>query len=97
MKKTALLLVGIYFSVSTLFSSNFSNGKKLYIEAKCEKCHNSQSFGLQNHKVKDLTKLKQSVKKCNFAMDAEWLDEEVDDVAHYLNAKYYNFNPNIFN
>ncbi|WP_294961791.1 cytochrome c [Sulfurimonas sp.] len=97
MKKAHLLLVGIYFSVSPLFAYNADSGEKLYLEAKCQKCHTSDSFTSADSKVKNLAKLKWRVKKCNFAMDAEWFDDEVDDVVHYLNKKFYKFEPSRFN
>lgn len=89
--------MGIYFSVSTLFAYNANDGEKLYLEAKCQKCHTPDSFTSQNTKVKDLAKLKWRVQKCNFAMGAEWFDDEVNDVVHYLNKKFYQFDPSRFN
>ena len=78
-------------SVSYLFSSDVQNGKDLYYEAKCQKCHTSQDYTSEKRKVHDFSKLQWRVKRCDFTMDAGWFEEDIEDVVHYLNESFYKF------
>ena len=86
-----ITLIGILLVSTNLFSYDAENGKKLYHEAKCQKCHTSEDFMSEKRKVKDLAKLQWRVKRCDFTMGAGWFDEDIDDVVHYLNSNFYKF------
>ncbi len=93
MKKLSVaVLLGIHLVVSNLFSYDAENGKELYYEAKCQKCHTSEDYRSKDRKVKDLAKLRWRVKRCNYTMAAGWFEEDINDVVHYLNSNFYKFN-----
>lgn len=85
------LLLVVLLSALNLFSSNVENGKDLYYEAECQKCHTSEDYTNKNRKVKDFAKLQWRVKRCDFTMDAGWFDEDIEDVVKYLNNSFYKF------
>lgn len=86
-----LLLLGSCLLATSLFSKDAENGKELYYEAKCQKCHTSEDYTSKDRKVKDFAKLQWRVKRCDFTMDAGWFEEDVVDVVHYLNSSFYKF------
>jgi len=90
-KRYSITLFGILLVSTSLFSYDAENGKDLYHEAKCQKCHTSEDFTSQERKVRDLAKLHWRVKRCNYTMKAGWFDEDIDDVVEYLNKNFYKF------
>jgi len=86
-----LVLFGPCLLVSSLFSKDAENGKELYYEAKCQKCHTSEDYTSKDRKVKDLAKLQWRVERCDFTMNAGWFEEDIKDVVHYLNSSFYKF------
>ena len=86
-----ILIIVMLIVTSNLFSSNIDNGKDLYFEAKCQKCHTPEDYTSEKRKIQDLAKLKWRVKRCNFTMNAGWFDEDIADVVKYLNESYYKF------
>lgn len=86
-----LALFGLLLSTSSLFSYDSENGKDLYYEAQCQKCHTEADYTSQQRKVNDFARLQWRVQRCDFSMDAGWFDEDIDDVVHYLNDSFYKF------
>ena len=84
-------LLCFVFLTSNLFSYDVQNGKKLYDEAKCQKCHIESDYTSDERKVYDYARLKWRVQRCDFTMNAGWFEEDIDDVTEYLNDSYYKF------
>ena len=91
MQKLQRMFLLLLLNVSGLFSNDVENGKDLYHEAKCQKCHTSDDYTSDKRKVKDFEKLQWRVKRCDFTMDAGWFEEDMADVVHYLNSSFYKF------
>ena len=80
-----------------LFSNTIEEGKELYLDAKCNKCHldgkefdpNSIKKEGLHSKVKTQKDLLKWVTDCNSYFNIGWFPEEEKQVAHYLNAIYY--------
>jgi len=70
-------------------SADIKNGKVLYSEEECSKCHSDDIFIHEDRKVTDYQKLKKQVKWCAFENDVTWFDDETHDVIHYLNHYFY--------
>ncbi|MGQ0656619.1 MAG: cytochrome c [Chromatiales bacterium] len=66
------------------------HGKEL-VEAHCLHCHNATMYTRPDRKVKDLKGLEKQVRRCELALELQWFDEDVADVAAYLNDTYYRF------
>ncbi len=94
MKKTLLLSLLVSFSS---FANPIEEGKELYLEAKCNKCHlqdkqfdpNSIKKEGLTSKVKSKKDLQKWVTGCNNYFSIGWFPEEEKEVATYLNAVYY--------
>ncbi len=76
---------------SCVLSADDNNGKILYDEAKCVKCHSDDIFMHEDRKIKKLQKLHKQVEWCGYKNDASWFDDEVIDVVDYLNNHFYRF------
>ena len=89
MLKIATLITTIIFS--TILCADTGEGKELFDEANCQACHENSSFSPKKNKVSDFDKLHKQVQRCEFANSTGWFDDEVIDVAKYLNSKFYHF------
>ena len=78
-------------------NSDIKEGKELYLEANCQKCHlQDEKFdpnsikkeGLKS-KVKQMKDLHKWVKDCDNYFSIGWFPEEQDKVVKYLNKVFY--------
>ena len=87
MIRTITILITLLITSSAY--AEMENGKELFNDSKCLECHNLKDKNL--HKVKSFSEMKGKVSACQIANDAHWFDDEVHDVATYLNHEYYHF------
>ena len=72
--------------------ADIMKGKKLFDNAKCMECHNVADFKDKTiRKAKTFAQIKGKVSACQIQHDAQWFDEDEDDVVKYLNHEYYHF------
>jgi mono/diheme cytochrome c family protein len=71
-------------------------GEKLFNDKNCNVCHiqrfggtGEEMFTRANHKVTTIQKLNGQVAACNTNLNAGWFPEDEENVAAYLNQKYY--------
>jgi mono/diheme cytochrome c family protein len=74
------------------YAANGDNVQKLY-EQHCVSCHGTELYTREDRKVTSLPALKQQVRRCETALGLRWFDEEIADVAQFLNEHYYRFQP----
>lgn len=65
-------------------------GKDLY-EKNCTRCHSTEVFTREDRGIKSLESLKTRVKQCTAAAEVKWVDEDIKNVANYLNKNFYKF------
>jgi cytochrome c len=65
-------------------------GQALY-DTQCRFCHESQVHLRKNHNVTSLEDLQRRVQAWSWHAALGWSDEEVADVAAYLNQRFYHF------
>ncbi|MCW8841662.1 MAG: cytochrome c [Gammaproteobacteria bacterium] len=77
--------------------ADLSRGEALH-ESQCIACHASrfdnngaEIYTRDNRRVNDLAALHKQVNRCKNNLGLTWFDDEVKDVADYLNASYYKF------
>ncbi len=91
MKKTDLInliiLLSFSFSVQAI---DIENGKTLHNEG-CLRCHNDSMYTRENTLVNSFDELHKRIRNCELMTDMTWFDEEIDDVAAYLNDTFYLF------
>jgi mono/diheme cytochrome c family protein len=91
MKPMAILFTGtvaLFFSTLSQ-AGNPENGKTLHDDANCMRCHADKPY--DPSKTTNYEKLVKAVNFCNTNLNTGWFDDEVEDVAAYLNQEFYKF------
>ena len=65
-------------------------GRALY-ENQCQSCHEKGVHSRANRKAKSLVDLRQRAAAWSTHGGLDWSSEEINDVADYLNARFYHF------
>jgi cytochrome c553 len=84
------ITLGLLAMASSLPAANIDNGKKLVSE-NCTKCHDQRVYTRPDHRVTTLDGLDKQVRRCQQSLGLKWFDDDIDDVAAYLNQTYYHF------
>ncbi len=79
------------FNSFNLFATDLSNGKMLHTE-NCLSCHSTNKYTSSARSISNFPELVSRVKRCDFSLGTQWFDEDIADVAAYLNQNFYNFN-----
>ncbi|MBF0282974.1 MAG: cytochrome c [Magnetococcales bacterium] len=94
---TAILSLSAAGWASEAVKGDPAKGEALH-EKHCIACHAgrfdgdaSKMYTRPNRKTANLAKLNSMVGYCSQQLGLQWFDEEVADVAAYLNGKYYQF------
>ncbi|WP_373017106.1 hypothetical protein [Thiomicrorhabdus sp.] len=77
----------VFFSGSA--SAEPHPGKILLDKAQCMKCHEAKPFNPS--KTTSYPKLVKAVTFCNANLNTGFWDEEVEEIADYLNQEYYHY------
>ncbi|WP_373071239.1 hypothetical protein [Sulfurimonas sp.] len=91
MKSINKLFFLLPISFECTFAYDLQNGNDMYNYSKCYECHESSHFTHEDRKAKNFQQLHNRVEDCRYKTNAEWFDEDRDDVVHYLNYEYYKF------
>lgn len=67
-----------------------SRGELLY-SISCNACHTSQVHWREHKVAKDWSSLMAQVRRWQESISLGWKEDEITDVARYLNAVYYHF------
>ena len=86
-----IFLTIIPFLVTPVLAVDLENGKSLHDE-NCLRCHDESKYTRKNRIVKNFQQLYERIKQCELMAELTWFDEEIDDVAAYLNDQFYHFN-----
>ncbi|WP_458699705.1 hypothetical protein ACKGJI_07675 [Sulfurospirillum sp. 1307] len=92
-----ILIFSLLASMLVFASSDFDEGRALYVKADCKECHlqgakfdpNSINKKGTSFKAKDLKQIKAWVEMCDSNFDTGWFPEEQEKVANYLNKVFY--------
>jgi cytochrome c2 len=102
MRQFLLILLGAAFTTVTLAApfpkADAAAGGKLFNEAKCNACH-AKTFGgdgssvytRADRRVKSADALIKQVRACVTQLNVQWFPDEEENVAAYLNQRYYKF------
>lgn len=69
---------------------DFARGELLY-STHCVACHSTQIHWRDKKLATNWVSLKAEVRRWQRLAELGWRDDEIEDVAHYLNALYYRF------
>jgi mono/diheme cytochrome c family protein len=84
------LLGGVYALAHAESKYNEARGQMLY-STHCLTCHTSQVHWREQKKVKDWNSLVTQIRHWQGIAGLGWSDEEINDVAHYLNVMFYEY------
>ena len=96
MSQTARLLIALCLLCGVLDLAhagaeyNQARGQLLY-STHCLTCHTSQVHWREQKKVTDWSSLVTQVRHWQAIAGLGWSDEEINDVAHYLNVMFYEY------
>ena len=85
--KSILLL---FFLLAVQSMAYAERGELLY-ETHCQACHGPEMHQRSRRIATDWGTLLAQVRRWESNIDLNWSQEEINDVAHYLNERYYGF------
>ncbi|MCG6897360.1 MAG: cytochrome c [Thiocapsa sp.] len=83
---TALLAV----ATATARAEAGEGAESLY-EANCLSCHGSEIYTREGRLISSMDGLERQVQRCETALGLRWFDDDIKDVANYLNDRFYHF------
>jgi mono/diheme cytochrome c family protein len=88
----ALLAAAALFAALawTAHASDAGRGKILY-EARCGGCHAESVHGRAKREATDFQAVRAWVRRWGENLGLKWTDDEISDVAAYLNGRYYRY------
>lgn len=81
-------LLGI--ATASAFAAPSERAESLH-EANCLSCHGSEIYTREGRLITSIDALERQVQRCETALGLRWFDEEIKDVAAYLNDRFYRF------
>jgi cytochrome c5 len=69
-------------------AADAGHGKTLH-DRHCTRCHDTAIYARPESTIQDFAALRERVQQCELAAELLWFEEDVDDVAAYLNREYY--------
>jgi len=87
---TPILLTSLLIGASMSAHANTEHpGKILHDQANCMKCHASKPY--DPSKTTSFEKLVKTVQFCNDNLNAGMFEDEIEQVADYLNQEFYKY------
>lgn len=62
------------------------------VEENCTACHGSEVYTRKDRRITSRNGLSAQVQRCQLSLNLNWFEDEVENVAEYLNKNYYHFN-----
>lgn len=97
MKKIIVVLISLLSFVATAQALDLKRGKELH-DQNCMSCHAGIMGGdantiytRENRRIESYDALVRQVGRCKDNLGVSWPEEEVKDVAGYLNQQFYHF------
>ena len=78
-------------------AADIQRGKELH-DTNCVQCHieimgadGSGIYTREDRRIESMPALIRQVKKCRDSLGAQWPEDQIQDVIHFLNTRYYHF------
>ena len=65
-------------------------GKQL-VDTHCYKCHGTEVYTRTDRRVTSLPALHSQVRRCELSLGLKWFDQDIENVADYLNKEFDRF------
>ena len=85
-----MILAILILASAPAWSFDQAAGKQL-LEQNCNSCHGSELYTRKERLVTSRPGLTKQVKRCELALGLSWFDDDIDNVAEYLNQQFYRF------
>lgn len=92
LRSSLLLSFSLLILASPASAFDPAAGKELADE-NCYSCHGNDAYTRKDRMVKTRGGLTTQVRRCELSLGLKWFDEDVEDVAGYLNQQFYKFQP----
>ncbi len=91
-KTIHLFLLLFIFSGPLIADPDIKVGKAL-LKEHCYSCHGDEVYLREKKLVTSYPKLIKRVRFCSLQRNLTWFDEDIENVASYLNQQFYHFKP----
>ena len=71
-------------------AADIEAGKQL-VATHCYKCHGTEVYTRADRRVTTLPQLHSQVRRCELSLGLTWFDQDIENVADYLNKEFYRF------
>jgi hypothetical protein len=89
-----LVIIPLFFTLaagSTLADeADLAQGKEL-LDGHCFDCHGTDYYTRDERRVNSRKKLSAQIRFCEQSQNLTWFDDDVENVAEYLNKNFYHF------
>jgi mono/diheme cytochrome c family protein len=85
------VLMVAFGSIAFAASAADADRGKLLYEARCDGCHDQSVHARGRKAATDFDEVRNYVQRWNINLGGAWGEEEITDVAIYLNGKYYSY------
>lgn len=86
----AFVALSLLAAAPLVGAADTSRGKALY-ESRCDKCHDVSVHSRNPRSARTFDHIRAFVARWDRELGAAWTNEEINDVARYLNEKYYKY------
>lgn len=86
----ASLDLGLIFLSASVTAADVERGGRLY-ETRCQACRATSVHNRGARKAKSFDRIRAQVERWSIEVGGNWTADEIDDVAVYLNQRYYRF------
>ncbi|WP_330178369.1 cytochrome c [Candidatus Vondammii sp. HM_W22] len=84
-------LLMIFISSSSQAEKYDIESGKALVDKNCVACHGTELYTRSDRRVTSRSGLATQVQRCELALDLNWFDDDVENVAEHLNIQFYHF------
>ena len=85
-----MFLLLFFLSEAIIADPDIKNGKVL-LKEHCYGCHGEEIYVREKRIVSSYPKLIKRVRFCSLQRNLTWFDDDIENVAAYLNTEFYHF------
>lgn len=88
-----MALAGLLLT-SDAIADDVSHGKQLH-DQHCVACHGSEVYTREDRRISSIDALGEQVRRCEFNLELQWFDDDVQAVIEHMNSSFYQFEQNL--
>lgn len=86
----AMVLFALMPWCTSAVAAGFDRGEALY-ENHCKVCHETMVHDRGDHRARTIEDIRKWTRTWSFHTELDWTDSEINDVADYLNRRFYKY------